>query len=95
MPKNSDTKPYQPFPVKVKALANKKIVAISCGETHTLSLTDSGHLYSFGGNTCGQLGQYTPLPGTSPITTDYNGDRKGTSAEDFNIVFPKPHTHGR
>jgi alpha-tubulin suppressor-like RCC1 family protein len=53
LPKNSDSKPYQPFPVKVKSLANKKIVAISCGETHTLCLTDSGHLYSFGGNTCG------------------------------------------
>ena len=56
LPKNSDNKPYQPFPLKIKALINKKIVAISCGETHTLCLTDSGHLYSFGGNTCGQLG---------------------------------------
>ena len=56
LPKNSDNKPYQPYPQKVKALTNKKIVAISCGETHTLCLTDSGHLYSFGGNTCGQLG---------------------------------------
>ena len=50
--------PYQPFPTKVSALANKKIVAISCGETHTLALTDTGHLYSFGANGCGQLGQF-------------------------------------
>jgi len=58
LPKNSDGKPYQPFPQKVLALSNKKIVAVSCGETHTLTLTESGHLYSFGGNTCGQLGQF-------------------------------------
>ena len=34
------------------------MIAISCGETHTLALTDSGHLYSFGANGCGQLGQF-------------------------------------
>jgi hypothetical protein len=56
--KNTDSKPYQPFPTKVVALQNKKVVAISCGETHTLALTDSGHLYSFGANGCGQLGQF-------------------------------------
>jgi alpha-tubulin suppressor-like RCC1 family protein len=43
----------------VESLSNKKIVAISCGETHTLTLTDNGHLYSFGSNICGQLGQFT------------------------------------
>lgn len=58
LPKNSDNKPYQPYPVKVTALSNKKIIDISCGELHTLSLTESGTLYSFGGNTCGQLGQF-------------------------------------
>lgn len=53
LPKNPDGKPYQHFPQKVTSLLNKKIVAISCGETHTLCLTDTGHLYSFGGNSCG------------------------------------------
>ena len=56
LPKNSEGKPYQPHPTKVLTLANKKIIAISCGETHTLALTDNGHLYSFGANGCGQLG---------------------------------------
>lgn len=56
LPKNTENKPYQPTPTKVTALRNKKIVAISCGETHTLALTESGHLYSFGANGCGQLG---------------------------------------
>lgn len=58
LPKNTDSKPYQPFPTKVTSLYNKKVVAISCGETHTLALTDTGHLYSFGANGCGQLGQF-------------------------------------
>lgn len=56
--RNTDQKPYQPYPTKVAALSNKKIIAISCGETHTLALTDAGHLYSFGANGCGQLGQF-------------------------------------
>jgi alpha-tubulin suppressor-like RCC1 family protein len=59
------------------SLNNKKIVAISCGETHTLALTDSGHLYSFGANGCGQLGQFQ---------NEYDRKRRG-SFED--IVFPK------
>ena len=42
----------------MQSLINKKVVAISCGETHTLALTDSGHLYSFGAKCCGQLGQF-------------------------------------
>lgn len=29
---------------------------ISCGEAHTLCLTDEGHIYSFGASSCGQLG---------------------------------------
>lgn len=59
------------------ALANKKITAISCGETHTLALTDNGHLYSFGANGCGQLGQFQ---------NDYDRKRRGSFEE---IVFPK------
>lgn len=31
-------------------------MAISCGEAHTLVLTETGHLYSFGADSCGQLG---------------------------------------
>ena len=42
----------------MQALINKKVVAISCGETHSLALTDGGHLYTFGANGCGQLGQF-------------------------------------
>jgi len=58
-------------------LVNKKIIAISCGETHTLALTDTGHLYTFGANGCGQLGQFL---------NEYERKRKNGYEE---IVFPK------
>lgn len=62
------------------ALINKKIVAISCGETHTLALTEGGLLYSFGGNTCGQLGQYTK---------EMEKARGGRKSGIDEIIFPK------
>jgi alpha-tubulin suppressor-like RCC1 family protein len=77
LPKNNEHKPYQPYPTRVTALANKKIVAISCGETHTKCLTESGHLYSFGANGCGQLGQFT---------NDLEKKRRGSYEE---ISFPR------
>lgn len=77
LPKNTENKPYQPYPTRVQALNNKKIVAISCGETHTMALTDSGHLYSFGANGCGQLGQYQ---------NEYDRKRRESYEE---ITFPK------
>ena len=80
--KNTDSKPYQPFPTKVVSLQNKKVVAISCGETHTLALTESGHLYSFGANGCGQLGQFL---------CEYEKRRRDSFEE---IVLPKISTHG-
>jgi alpha-tubulin suppressor-like RCC1 family protein len=58
-------------------LINKKIVAISCGETHTQCLTDSGHLYSFGANGCGQLGQFI---------NDLEKRRRGSFEE---VTFPR------
>ena len=77
LPKNTEQKPYQPYPTKVMALTNKKIVSISCGETHTLALTDGGHLYSFGANGCGQLGQFQ---------NEYDRRRRSSFEE---IIFPK------
>lgn len=77
LPKNNEHKPYQPYPTRVQALINKKIVAISCGETHTQCLTDSGHLYSFGANGCGQLGQFI---------NDMEKRRRGSFEE---VTFPR------
>ena len=40
----------------MKTLGTAQIVSIACGQFHTLALTNSGDLYSFGDNTNGQLG---------------------------------------
>ncbi len=60
LPKDSEGSPYQPVPSLVTALAKKTVVAVSCGEAHTLALDDNGIIYSFGANGCGQLGQDMP-----------------------------------
>ena len=33
----------------VSALQNIQVIDISCGESHTLALTDKGEVYSWGG----------------------------------------------
>lgn len=43
-------------PKIVKSLATKHVVQIACGQYHTLALTNSGELYSWGSNIYGQLG---------------------------------------
>ena len=53
MPWNSDGRVYQPVPRKVKALEKKNIIGISCGEAHSLVLSDQGHLFGLGANSCG------------------------------------------
>lgn len=58
LPRNADGRVYQPVPQKVVALDKKKVVEISCGEAHSLVLTDKGHVFGIGANSCGQLGQY-------------------------------------
>lgn len=45
-----------PVPKLVKSLATKQIVQIACGQFHTLVLTNSGDIFSFGLNLHGQLG---------------------------------------
>jgi len=44
------------LPTVVEALANEKIVHVSCGGHHTAAVTDNGLLYTFGWNHYGQLG---------------------------------------
>ncbi len=60
LPKDSEGSPYQPVPTLLTALSKKFVVAVSCGEAHTLALDDNGVVYSFGANGCGQLGQDMP-----------------------------------
>lgn len=60
LPKDSEGSPYQPIPSLIVALTGKNIIAVSCGEAHTLVLDENGMVYSFGANSCGQLGQDLP-----------------------------------
>jgi hypothetical protein len=62
--KDADGIPHLPVPLPIDALADVKIVAIACGEAHSLAVTAIGDLYSWGACSCGQLGlgTYQGLP---------------------------------
>lgn len=47
-------------PTMVSALRSKMCRRVSCGETHTAVVTESGALYTFGSNTNGELGHGPP-----------------------------------
>eukprot|EP00931_Biecheleriopsis_adriatica_P059019 TRINITY_DN35245_c0_g1_i1.p1 TRINITY_DN35245_c0_g1~~TRINITY_DN35245_c0_g1_i1.p1 ORF type:complete len:1099 (-),score=207.38 TRINITY_DN35245_c0_g1_i1:48-3344(-) len=54
--KDPDGIPHLPTPVELEALADQRIVDIACGEAHSLAVSASGNLYSWGACSCGQLG---------------------------------------
>ena len=45
-----------PIPFLVKTFSNDRIVAVSCGDSHTAVITENKDLYTFGNNDRGQLG---------------------------------------
>eukprot|EP01137_Pigoraptor_chileana_P009764 Opistho-2@58484 len=47
-----------PRPKRVEGIKTK-VVAVSCGGTHTAALTDKGVLYTFGSGQFGQIGQHS------------------------------------
>ncbi|CAM6117842.1 unnamed protein product [Calypogeia fissa] len=44
-------------PRRVEALAHERVKQVACGMDHSLALTETGNLYSFGDNSLGQLGR--------------------------------------
>ncbi|KAK4960851.1 hypothetical protein LTR28_004854, partial [Elasticomyces elasticus] len=54
------------------ALANKRVVAVALGQNHTLALSESGDIFSWGSNAFGQLGYTLPkatLGDEDPVQT--------------------------
>ncbi|RHY29020.1 hypothetical protein DYB32_005521, partial [Aphanomyces invadans] len=49
----------QHSPVQIDALRPYNIVGVACGYTHTLAVSDSGELFSWGLGEYGQLGKET------------------------------------
>ena len=54
------------IPQAIDALAGKRVAKMACGDTHTLALTDTGELFSFGRNQNGQLGLGTTSDAITP-----------------------------
>ncbi|CAJ1407926.1 unnamed protein product [Effrenium voratum] len=54
--KDPDGIPHLPTPAGVEALADQRIIDIACGEAHSLAVSATGNLYSWGACSCGQLG---------------------------------------
>jgi len=56
----------QPLPKKIEALAGRRVIVASAGETHNLAITADGAVWSWGGGGSGKLGhgdrQDQPLP---------------------------------
>ncbi|XP_036996962.2 probable E3 ubiquitin-protein ligase HERC6 isoform X1 [Artibeus jamaicensis] len=49
-------------PKKIKTLTDKKIIQVSCGDYHSLALSEDGQVFSWGKNSHGQLGLGKDVP---------------------------------
>jgi RCC1 and BTB domain-containing protein len=49
-------KDWQLIPIKIEGFVDQKILQISCGYYHSMSLTESGHVFNWGNNEFGKLG---------------------------------------
>ncbi len=54
-------------PVPVALPAGVKVTAIAAGGDHSLALTSTGQIYTWGANFDGQLGDGSDLPSTTPV----------------------------
>lgn len=71
--------PTRPVPVRVSgALAGKSIIAIACGGSHSLALSSDGHVFSWGNNEDGQLGNgQIPVEACDPEADDCDPGMEG------------------
>jgi len=54
-------------PAQVTGFSDRPVVAISCGEMHSLALTADGAVYAWGSNSYGQLGNGTTTASNRPV----------------------------
>ncbi|XP_077157032.1 putative E3 ubiquitin-protein ligase HERC6 [Paroedura picta] len=69
----SDPKEQVFKPHSVAALRNLNVTYISCGAEHTAVLTQDGSIFTFGGDSAGQLGRSSPTQKTGPQRVDWIG----------------------
>jgi alpha-tubulin suppressor-like RCC1 family protein len=68
----------RPSPVDITGvLANKTITNIATGSDFTLALASDGTLYSWGGNSNGQLGNNSTTDNPTPVAVDMSGALAG------------------
>jgi hypothetical protein len=58
--------------LKNYSFENEKIIMISCGLRHSLALTESGRIFGWGHNTCGQFGVDVEDYSSEPIIIELN-----------------------
>ena len=58
-------------------LKDKKIIDIATGSAHSLALDSDGHVYAWGSNEYGQLGNNSSVDSYVPVMVDTNGVLKG------------------
>lgn len=54
-------------PVEITSRLEGRVVSLSAGHSHNLALTSTGHLYAWGSNDHGQLGDATTVAKNSPV----------------------------
>jgi hypothetical protein len=78
----------QVIPIKIKEFNNEKIKAISCGSCHSLALTESGRVYSWGWNDFGQLGHGNQIDANWPKPIKINTKiDKISSGYDYSLLL--------
>lgn len=60
---------------------------ISCGAYHTMALSSDGHVFAWGQNTAGQVGDGSLLMATVPKLISIPGSRKGIGRNSTFVTY--------